>query len=112
MCGCGTDRWCVGYCECGCDHDTLEGQSRQAQHFALQWQSATNMMDARLRNAERRGFDNGVLFEVGRIREEIDALKDKVAFGSKPGYRQGFTGCWHLVRGIVMRPAGPSRDTS
>jgi hypothetical protein len=80
----------------------------QGRHFALQYGD----MQARMRDAEKRGFDNGVLFEVGRITDELDRLRSVTGFGKKPGYRQGFIGCWSLARGIVRRGADPSRDTS
>lgn len=41
MCGCGIDRWCAGGCDCGCNHATLEGQTDQARHFALQYADVT-----------------------------------------------------------------------
>lgn len=36
MCGCGVARYCPGGCACGCDHDTFEGRTRQAEFFATQ----------------------------------------------------------------------------
>jgi hypothetical protein len=52
-----------------------------------------------IHQAEQRGR----ALELERVLTEIDALKGNVALGSKPGYRQGFVGCWHLVRGIIVR---------
>lgn len=54
MCGCGQDSWCEGDCPCGCDHGSWAGQARQAQHFALQYQS----MQERSANAFERGREH------------------------------------------------------
>ena len=50
MCSCGISEWCAGGCTCGCDHDTLNGQRKQAQHFALQYRD----MQARAVDVQQR----------------------------------------------------------
>jgi hypothetical protein len=50
--------------------------------------------------AERERIDTGLM-----------GLRDKVAFGAKPGYRQGFIGCWNLVKDIINPPAPAAAST-
>ena len=56
MCSCGISEWCAGGCTCGCDHHTINGQRKQAQHFALQYRD----MQARAVDVQQRDIANAV----------------------------------------------------
>jgi hypothetical protein len=60
MCGCGIADWCAGGCSCGCDHDTLEGQRSQAQHFARNYKDMTERATDAFRRGAIAGAAEGV----------------------------------------------------
>jgi len=91
MCGCGIADWCAGGCSCGCDHDTLEGQRSQAQHFARNYKDMTERaIDAFQRGkqrtisdavaavealARRRGGSDGSPAQMLYDNEVLDAIE-------------------------------------
>lgn len=93
MCGCGLDEWCPGGCPCGCDHGSKAGQTRQAKHFALQYKD--------MRERASDAFDRGATHERELLARRLDELRATVAFGRKPGFRQGFVKCWGLAKDMV-----------
>ena len=46
---------------------------------------------------------------LGELATQLEDLRAKVAFGKKPGFRQGFIRCWVLAKDLVApRSQGPS----
>jgi len=52
MCGCGVTKFCPGGCDCGCDHDTINGLRRQATHFAAQYEWLQAALDRVMRQRD------------------------------------------------------------